>query len=431
MDEAEDEAAEAARVLAVAEAAEAEEEEARARLASASETELTKLDTWEEVPNRRRRRERGSLDRESLEGAPRAATDAPAATTGKTTSPAPAPPVADENANNNVSASGAPVSASVSPSSKDGGEAVEDGTEEISSSAAPGLENQTGQHSCFVNVVVQTLWGVTAFRDEFLEAEAQPNAAAADRSIFAAMKDVCSMMEAPSADAEGKSPKQATALALKEALYRLNAKFALGEMHDATEAREALLDALHRAIAIDATPPPTPTPTPPATPDGPPKAKRTAATPTSADGVKPPRDAGLDVTSCIRRVFSMRMRMTYPKSPTKGKDKPSEPANKPVDFEQWTQYVFATELREAVRDAGDADANGKPEGKHGKKGEALGPLLRVLRREAGADAKPGTKGRLTMLRAPKVFTLGLASDSAHASKYGGLPITESRVAALC
>ena len=38
---------------------------------------------------------------------------------------------------------------------------------------------------------------------------------------------------------------------LKEALFRLNSKFELGEMHDATEAHEALLDALHRAIATE------------------------------------------------------------------------------------------------------------------------------------------------------------------------------------
>ena len=120
----------------------------------------------------------------------------------------------------------------------------------------------------------------------------------------------------------------------------------------------------------------------------------------------------------IKDMFSMRMRLTYPPSTTPA-GKPDEPENTPVDFEQWTQYVLATELREEVRDEGEKPQNGpRPHGAHG-------PLLRVLRRESGADAVAGqsARRRLTMLRAPTVFTLGLASDTAHASKCALCPPT--------
>ena len=93
--------------------------------------------------------------------------------------------------------------------------------------------------------------------------------------------------------------------------------------------------------------------------------------------------------------------------------------------------VLASELREAVAaaEAGENGAGEKREsGGSGKGGDARapspsaslphGPLLRVLRREAGVPEKQGERPRrrLSMLRAPEVFTLGLASDSAHASK---------------
>ena len=60
----------------------------------------------------------------------------------------------------------------------------------ITSSAAPGLENKTGQHSCFVNVVVQTLWNVSAFRDAFSAEMPQEQAREEDQSIFLAMREV-------------------------------------------------------------------------------------------------------------------------------------------------------------------------------------------------------------------------------------------------
>ena len=34
--------------------------------------------------------------------------------------------------------------------------------------AAPGLQNQTGEYNCFLNVVVQCLWHCVAFRNGFL-----------------------------------------------------------------------------------------------------------------------------------------------------------------------------------------------------------------------------------------------------------------------
>ena len=92
-----------------------------------------------------------------------------------------------------------------------------------------------------------------------------------------------------------------------------------------------------------------------------------------------------------------------------GSSDPREEASKPVDFEQWTQYVLASELRAAVRER-DASAATSASDR---------PLLRVLRKETGVDTAiggPPPSRKISMLRPPRVFTLGLASDTAHATK---------------
>ena len=281
--------------------------------------------------------------------------------------------------------------------------------------AAPGLENKTGQHSCFVNVVVQTLWNVSAFRDAFLVCEPHAEARGEDRSIFLAMKQVCSMMEdgAAATVVADVSPQQATASALKEALFQLDSSFELGEMHDATEAHEALLEALHRALA--------PPPDVQLGAGGSSNQGDTIVPNQEIGGVSchdargaaahaPTHSAIDELPSCsadsfVKHIFSMCMRMEYCRP-----SDPKEEHSKPVTFDQWTQYVVASELRKHVREAAV--------------GGAGSPLVRVLRMAAGSEpssgdgrSQPGPGcNKLQMLRAPRVFTLGLASDTAHASK---------------
>ena len=407
---------------------------------------------------------------------------------------------------------------------------VDDGAA-IGAPAAPGLENKTGQHSCFVNVVVQTLWNVSAFRDAFLTGQLHGDASEEDGSIYVAMKEVCSMMDDSAnataiADPHGKPrqvrkavlahclrspaalisigphiaplhylpllssphfpsphtfpllrthtcacacplqylrtrhitdipsgsslivqshfvlapPPQATASGLKEALYRLDSNFELGEMHDATEAHEALLEALHRAVA-------------PREAADERAGERVGVSSSAANGgdggggesrdggggsshgvdssgngVKGNDAGGSSIegscggglgeeasthavvaaaapgssASFVKRIFAMRMRMDYAKPAD-----PKEEQSKPLHFDQWTQYVVASELRDAVQKATNGGAS---------------PLVRVLRKEAGTE--PVTEGgavvlatrKLNMLEPPLVFTLGLSNDSARASK---------------
>jgi len=231
------------------------------------------------------------------------------------------------------------------------------------------------------------------------------------------MKQVCSMMDDGAAvtvtvvpDVSHSRPQQATASALKEALFQLDSSFELGEMHDATEAHEALLEALHRALAP---PPVLASPEAQLNADGSSDQDGSIAANQENDGAAahaPSHPAIDELPSCsadsfVKHIFSMCMRMEYCRP-----SDPKEEHSKPVTFDQWTQYVVASELRKQVREA--------------SAGVAGSPLVRVLRMAAGSETSVGDgKGqpapggnKLQMLRAPRVFTLGLASDTAHASK---------------
>ena len=468
-DSAARDAREAADVLRVVEAAEAAEAAAAADAADNATKAAELVQTWEEVPNRRRHKkdklteatdgdtgdaacQSGPADAEAaMDDAEKEASDASfgkqddqsdedsgveAASVDSATDESAFADAARDGASRvggagGRSASGGEshaggASSAASALSKRKGKVATAGTaapagspEEVSTAvavaAAPGLENKTGQHSCFVNVVVQTLWNVSAFRDAFLVCEPHTEARGEDRSIFLAMKQVCSMMEDGAAvtavpDVSQSRPQQATASALKEALFQLDSSFELGEMHDATEAHEALLEALHRALA----PPPV---------LAPPEAQLGAGGSSGQDGsiaasqekdgaaAHAPSHPAIDESpSCsadsfVKHIFSMCMRMEYCRP-----SDPKEEHSKPVTFDQWTQYVVASELRKQVREA--------------ESGVVGSPLVRVLRMAAGSEPSLGDgKGqpapggnKLQMLRAPRVFTLGLASDTAHASK---------------
>lgn len=164
-------------------------------------------------------------------------------------------------------------------------------------------------------------------------------------------------------------------------------------MHDATEAHEALLEALHRAVAEPIVE----------------QREGTSASSGSSDEGSTLADARSS-QSFVKEIFSMRMLMEYAK-PADPKEEPS----KPLQFDQWTQYIVASELRNAVHEAVDV-------------GHSLSPLVRVLRKEAGTEpvldggqVVPVTR-KLNMLEPPLVFTLGLSNDSARSSK---LQISES------
>lgn len=107
-----------------------------------------------------------------------------------------------------------------------------------------GLTND-GDNSCFLNVCVQALCNVEAFRAHIQAAQPATHdgcvtEAAADQRTMQAMKEVCAAV------ARG---ERASGRALQAALAELHGScIALGERHDALETYAHLVEALHRAV---------------------------------------------------------------------------------------------------------------------------------------------------------------------------------------
>jgi hypothetical protein len=133
------------------------------------------------------------------------------------------------------------------------------------SGSAAGLRNLEGEYNCFLNVVIQSLWHVSAFRDAMRRWEPSARAKKQDTDVARALRDVFRALDAArdaARDADGEArpaaeagPGPAAPTALREALSALldgeGALFAEREMADASEALQAIFHAVHRACAPD------------------------------------------------------------------------------------------------------------------------------------------------------------------------------------
>lgn len=129
-----------------------------------------------------------------------------------------------------------------------------------------GLENRDGANHCFLNVVVQALWNLESFRGRVLAAPALENlpaetAAAAHARICPSLdsqvleheeegEEVCiaalrSLLAQYASSEAGALPPDVLRECLSDVYGAERGRFRLGEMADATETIEALLDCFH------------------------------------------------------------------------------------------------------------------------------------------------------------------------------------------
>ncbi|KAJ8640949.1 hypothetical protein MRB53_017643 [Persea americana] len=114
-----------------------------------------------------------------------------------------------------------------------------------------GLKNEVGEYNCFLNVIIQSLWNLKRFRDEFLRTPQSLHVHVRDPCVICALYDIFTALSMATAETE----REAVApTCLRIALSKLNPDsnvFQEGQMNDASEVLAAIFDCLHQAHASE------------------------------------------------------------------------------------------------------------------------------------------------------------------------------------
>ncbi|CAH9078774.1 unnamed protein product [Cuscuta europaea] len=110
-----------------------------------------------------------------------------------------------------------------------------------------GLQNEIGEYNCFLNVIIQSLWNLSHFRDEFLRSSSNhihigdPCVTCALYGIFTAL---C-------LDTQREAVAPTSLRTALSNLYPDSNFFQEGEMNDASEVLDVILDCLHQSFTSD------------------------------------------------------------------------------------------------------------------------------------------------------------------------------------
>ncbi|GLT46395.1 hypothetical protein SLA2020_201490 [Shorea laevis] len=115
-----------------------------------------------------------------------------------------------------------------------------------------GLQNEVGEYNCFLNVIIQSLWHLRRFRDEFLRRSTSDHVHnhVGDPCVVCALYDIFKALDIASTDARGGA---VTPTPLRIALSNLcpdSNFFQEAQMNDASEVLAVIFDCLHRSFTL-------------------------------------------------------------------------------------------------------------------------------------------------------------------------------------
>ncbi|XP_068647047.1 uncharacterized protein [Aristolochia californica] len=124
-------------------------------------------------------------------------------------------------------------------------------TDSVNSVLGTGLLNEVGEYNCFLNVIIQSLWHLRRFREEFLGAPRSVHQHVGYPCVVCALYDIFTALSLASSDA----PREAVAptrlrIALSN-LYPDSNFFQQAQMNDASEVLAVIFDCLHRSFASE------------------------------------------------------------------------------------------------------------------------------------------------------------------------------------
>ncbi|KAL3617995.1 hypothetical protein CASFOL_038316 [Castilleja foliolosa] len=111
-----------------------------------------------------------------------------------------------------------------------------------------GLKNEVGEYNCFLNVIIQSLWHLRRFRDEFLRRSSTEHVHVGDPCVICALYDIFIGLGMISKD-NRREPVAPTSLRVALSnLYPDSNFFQEGQMNDASEVLGVIFNCLHRSF---------------------------------------------------------------------------------------------------------------------------------------------------------------------------------------
>ncbi|KAK4768107.1 hypothetical protein SAY87_003248 [Trapa incisa] len=112
----------------------------------------------------------------------------------------------------------------------------------------PGLQNEVGEYNCFLNVIIQSLWHLRHFRDEFLKRSSSDHIHVGDPCVICALYEVFHALNFAIADSRREAIAPTSLRIALSNLYPESNFFQKGQMNDASEVLGVIFDCLHRSF---------------------------------------------------------------------------------------------------------------------------------------------------------------------------------------
>ncbi|WCJ35992.1 Ubiquitin carboxyl-terminal hydrolase-related protein [Euphorbia peplus] len=111
-----------------------------------------------------------------------------------------------------------------------------------------GLQNNVGEYNCFLNVIIQSLWHLRRFREEFLSKSASEHVHVGEPCVVCALYEIFTALSIASTDMRREAVAPSSLRIALSNLYPDSNFFQEAQMNDASEVLEVLFDCLHRAF---------------------------------------------------------------------------------------------------------------------------------------------------------------------------------------
>ncbi|KAE9602591.1 putative ubiquitinyl hydrolase 1 transcription factor C2H2 family [Lupinus albus] len=111
-----------------------------------------------------------------------------------------------------------------------------------------GLKNEVGEYNCFLNVIIQSLWHIRRFREEFLGRSRSEHDHVGNPCVVCALYEIFTALNLASKDSSTEAVAPTSLRMALSNLYPDSNFFQEAQMNDASEVLAVIFDCLHRSF---------------------------------------------------------------------------------------------------------------------------------------------------------------------------------------